>query len=127
MKVRMVRGGAAFTLVAALALVSGGCGKDEGQKAEADKGVKGQDNSAEAAPKKVHDHSGWWCEEHGIPEHLCSMCSDKVAAECKKKGDWCKKHDRAKSQCFKCNPKLKEKFAAMYRAKYGKEPPPIEE
>jgi hypothetical protein len=49
------------------------------------------------------------------------------AKECKAKGDWCEKHDRAKSQCFICDPSLKEKFAAKYRAKYDKEPPPIEE
>ena len=55
-----------------------------------------------------------------------ALCSAKVAAEYKKKGDWCKEHDRAKSQCFICNPKLKEKYAAEYRAKYGKEPPPID-
>jgi hypothetical protein len=55
------------------------------------------------------------------------MCSAKVAAEFKKKGDWCNEHDRAKSQCFLCDPKLKEKFAALYRAKYGKEPPPTED
>ena len=36
-------------------------------------------------------------------------------------------HDRAKSQCFICDHSLKEKYAAKYRAKYGKEPPPIEE
>jgi hypothetical protein len=51
------------------------------------------------------------------------MCSAKVAADFKKKGDWCEEHDRAKSQCFICNPKLKDKYAALYRAKYGKEPP----
>lgn len=72
-------------------------------------------------------HEGWWCDEHGIPEAECSMCSSKVAKECKAKGDWCEKHDRAKSQCFICEPKLKEKFAAIYRAKEGKDPPPIEE
>jgi hypothetical protein len=77
--------------------------------------------------KKPHDHSGWWCEEHGIPEAECSMCDPKVAAEFKKKGDWCDKHDRALSQCFICKPERKEFYAAKYRAKYGKEPPPIEE
>jgi hypothetical protein len=51
------------------------------------------------------------------------MCSGKVAAERKKAGDWCEKHDRAKSQCFLCDPSLKERYAAVYRAKYGKEPP----
>ena len=60
------------------------------------------------------------------PEWLV-MCSLAVEKECKARGDWCEKHDRAKSQCFKCDPSLKEKFAAKYRAKYGKEPPPIGE
>ncbi len=52
------------------------------------------------------------------------MCSAKLKAEAKAKGDWCK-HDRAKSQCFQCTPEAKETYAAKYRAKYpGKEPPP---
>jgi hypothetical protein len=72
-------------------------------------------------------HSGWWCNEHGIPEGECSMCSSKVAAAFQKKGDWCQEHDRAKSQCFICDPAAKEKYAAKYRAKYGKEPPAIED
>ena len=77
--------------------------------------------------KPEHDHSGWWCGEHGVPEGICSQCSSKVAAELQKKGDWCAEHDRAKSQCFICDPSLKEKFAAQYRAKEGEEPPAIEE
>lgn len=80
-----------------------------------------------ASGKKAHDHSGWWCGEHGVPEAQCSQCSSKVAADFQKKGDWCAEHDRAKSQCFLCDPSLKEKFAAQYRAKEGKEPPAIEE
>lgn len=76
------------------------------------------------ADKPVDDHSGWWCDEHGIPEHECSMCSSKVYKKCEAAGDICPKHtDRAKSQCFICDPSLKEKFAAKYREKYGKEPP----
>lgn len=75
------------------------------------------------AEKKVDDHSGWWCSEHGIPEEECSMCSDKVGKEAKAKGDWCEKHERAMSQCFICKPDRREFYAAKYRAKYGKEPP----
>lgn len=71
-----------------------------------------------------HSGAGWWCDEHGIPEGECSMCNSQVAAELRGKGDWCDKHDRAKSQCFVCDPKLKEKFASLFRAKFGKEPPP---
>jgi len=120
------RGAAGLGLFGALALVAGGCG-DAGTK-----GAKGKDGGTAVAQKdgqgkKAHDHSGWWCDEHGILEEECSMCSSKVAKEFKDKGDWCDKHDRAKSQCFVCDPSLKDKFAAKYRAKYGKEPPPIEE
>ena len=89
--------------------------------------AKGTGQPAAATGKKVDDHSGWWCIDHGIPEHECSMCQSKVAKECKAKGDWCDTHDRAKSQCFVCDPSLKEKFAAKYRAKFNAEPPPIGE
>jgi hypothetical protein len=83
----------------------------------------------QAVATKKHDHSGWWCTEHGIPEHECSMClpDDAVQEQFKSKGDWCDKHNRGKSQCFKCDPSLKEKFAAKYRARYGEDPPPIGE
>jgi hypothetical protein len=82
---------------------------------------------AKAEPKADAKHSGWWCDEHGVPEGECSMCSGKVAKECKAKGDWCDKHDRAKSQCFICDPTLMPKFAARYEAKYGKAPPEPED
>lgn len=72
-------------------------------------------------------HDEWWCAEHGVPEEVCGLCSSKVAKEMKAKGDWCAKHDRPDSQCFICHPEYKEKFAAQYRAKYGKEPPPTED
>ncbi len=70
-----------------------------------------------------HTHDGWWCNEHGVPEEQCGLCSSKLAAEMQKKGDWCKEHDRPESQCFKCHPELEAKFAAQYEAKYGKQPP----
>ena len=84
----------------------------------------GHDHGKETAGG--HDHSGWWCAEHGVPEGECSQCNSKVAAEFQKKGDWCKEHDRAHSQCFICDPKAKEKYVAMYKAKYGENPPPME-
>ena len=95
--------------------------------ATADKKAKPDGKPTEVAKAAEGKHDGWWCDERGIPEEECSMCSSKVAAECKKKGDWCEKHDRAKSQCFICDPKLKEQYAAKYRAKFGKEPPPTED
>jgi hypothetical protein len=71
------------------------------------------------------NHDGWWCDEHGVPEAECSMCMSAAKAKklFKDKGDWCAEHNRAKSQCFICDPSLREKYAAVYRAKTGKEPP----
>jgi hypothetical protein len=108
--------GGLLSLVAAALVGVGGCQK------EAPKANQGG-TPKKVAEKEGHDHSGWWCDEHGVPEAECSMCSGKAAAEFKKQGDWCEKHDRARSQCFLCDPSLKERYAAVYRARYGKEPP----
>jgi len=108
-------GAVLVVLLASMAVVTVGCGMEKDKVAQAQDGPKD------------HDHSGWWCAEHGVPEGICGQCSAEYAAECKKKGDWCKEHDRPESQCFICHPELKEKFAEQYRTKYGKEPPPMEE
>ncbi len=73
-----------------------------------------------------HNHNGWWCSEHGVPEAECALCDPKVAAEFQKKGDWCDEHNRPKSQCFTCDPTLKDKFASVYEAKFGEKPPAME-
>lgn len=119
---------AVFVVFAALA---GGCGpaastggtaKDTGK----DKAVaKGDDKKAEDK-KPEGEHSGWWCDEHGLPENVCDLCSKKYREAEKAKGNWCE-HNRVKTSCFKCNPGLQAKYAAEYKAKNGKEPPPIED
>jgi hypothetical protein len=103
-----------FTLFALIVFACAGCyGATE--KKENKTLVKGP------PPAK---HEGWWCEEHGVPEHLCSQCSEEVAAKYKKEGKWCKLHDRAEEQCFICDPERYKKYEAMYEAKYnGKKPP----
>jgi hypothetical protein len=120
------RGRPLLTLVVALTLTVVGCGQKNDQQGQATK-KDNQSAASTAAGGSDRDHSGWWCDEHGVPEEVCGQCNAKLAAEFQKKGDWCKEHDRPKSQCFLCDPKLKEKFAAQYRAKYGKEPPPTED
>jgi hypothetical protein len=70
-----------------------------------------------------HTHGAWWCDEHGVPEEVCGLCSKKVADDMKTKGDWCREHDRPDSQCFVCHPEFEAQFAAQYEAKYGKKPP----
>jgi hypothetical protein len=107
--------------VAFAILLSVGCSK------ESSKGQAAKKSVGQADAKKAHDHGGWWCDEHGIPEHLCALCDARLAKQFKGQGDWCEQHDRPMSQCFKCNPKQQEYFAQMYREKYGKEPPPVTE
>ena len=105
-------------LFVAIVLTATGCQPDA--KTTASK----KDDPPAVAKKKGHEH--WWCREHGIPEDECLVCLHSED-DLRKMNDWCELHDFAKSQCFKCNPKLREHFAAKYRAKYGKEPPPIDD
>ena len=74
-------------------------------------------------------HDEWWCQEHGVPEEVCSLCNKQAAAKFQDEKDWCKIHNRAQSQCFKCDPSKYEAFEAQYVAKYGKKPerPPEDE
>ena len=110
----------------AIAISAGGCAKEGPNKdsstAENAKNQKGK-SEPQVAKGSGHDLNGYWCVEHGIPEEECSLCSAEKAAEFKALGDWCEEHDRAESQCFKCDPSRYDRFAAKYRAKFGKEPP----
>lgn len=110
-------------LLAGLLVVVGCDGKGDSKavdKKDTKAVAKADDKKSDAKDGGGHD---WWCDEHGVKESECSMCNAKVAKACQDKGDWCKDHNRAKSQCFICDPKLKEKFAAEYVAKFGKQPP----
>lgn len=123
------RGAPPLALFAALAILAGGCGQaaPTGGDAKApgkDKSVAKNDGDKQAADKA--EHSGWWCDEHGLPEGVCDLCSKKYREAEKAKENWCE-HNRVKSSCFKCNPGLKEKYVAEYKAKFGKEPPPTED
>jgi hypothetical protein len=103
-----------MALIASLAMLTTGCG----QQASDTRSSQVADTSHES-----HDHDGWWCVEHGIPEEECSMCRKKAADEFKAKGDWCEEHNRAESQCFQCDPTRADKFAKLYEAKFGHAPP----
>lgn len=117
----MLRNAVCLSLTAALGLsFVAGCGNapnSTGTSAGSESGV------AASAAGHHHDHSGWWCTEHGVPEDKCGLCSPKLAAEFKRKGDWCSEHDRPDSQCFECHPEYEAQFIALYEAKFGEQPP----
>ncbi|MBI5508909.1 MAG: RND transporter [Deltaproteobacteria bacterium] len=48
-----------------------------------------------------------WCDEHQVPESLCTRCNPALAAAFKATNDWCVEHGLPESQCRICNPKLK--------------------
>jgi len=106
-----------------------GCGKDSSPAPAGKTGTVAAHNTSahdadgEKHASGTHDHSGWWCDEHGVPEEECGQCNAKLAAAFQKKGDWCKEHDRPDSQCFICHPEYEAAFAARYEAKFGKKPP----
>jgi hypothetical protein len=110
----------AFAAIALSALA--GCGQQVGDK-EMTEVVAHSHDGHNHAEGNGHDHGGWWCVEHGVPEEECSMCSAKAADAFKAKGDWCEQHNRAASQCFVCDPSRADKFAKLYTAKFGHEPP----
>ena len=124
MKVSLFNQCAMLSLVVAVTLMASGCGQQAGEPS-------GDSTPVAATAHDEHEghghddpsHGGWWCVEHGIPEEECSMCSTKAADELKAKGDWCEEHNRAESQCFICDPSRAEKFAKLYEAKFGHQPP----
>ncbi|REJ91752.1 MAG: RND transporter [Planctomycetota bacterium] len=115
-----------FGLLLAFAVIATGCGQQAGDDSSRPVSKTSHDLGEEDHDAD-HDHGGWWCVEHAIPEEECSLCSSKAAAAFKAKGDWCEEHNRAESQCFKCDPSRAEKFAKLYKAKFGQAPPEPEE
>ncbi len=103
-------------LLAATAAGGAGCarkgGSDEGDakpsaRAEerAPKHEAGAERHAPAgvAPGSHED----WCDEHGVPESLCTRCNASLIAAFKATGDWCEEHGLPESQCLACNPDLR--------------------
>ena len=115
---------AMVAVVGLIAIVSLGCGGAKpAAKEDHDHGHGPEHGHEHGTESAGHEHGGWWCAEHGVPEDICALCSSKVAADFQKKGDWCQQHDRPDSQCFLCHPELEARFAQQYEAREGKKPP----
>ncbi|MBI2481087.1 MAG: RND transporter [Planctomycetia bacterium] len=121
MNVDLLKRSAMFGVWLAVAVTTIGCGQPSGDTGST------QISEVSQEPSDGHDHGGWWCNEHGLPEEVCSMCSTQAAAKFKEKGDWCDEHHRAESQCFQCDPSRAEKFVKLYEAKFGEKPPEPQE
>jgi len=48
-----------------------------------------------------------WCDEHEVPESLCTRCNAALIPAFKATHDWCPEHGLPESQCLLCNPDLK--------------------
>jgi hypothetical protein len=80
----LVRSTSVFALFAVIAVLASGCGKatqttDETKGTEKEKVVAQNtgDKPRDGYVDPKDDHSGWWCPEHGLPEHVCDLCSRK--------------------------------------------------
>lgn len=93
-------------LLVAFAVLATACSKQE----------PGGAPSASAAPAPAHAQQGVkpgshedWCEEHQVPESMCTRCNSSLIPAFKATGDWCQEHGVPESQCKQCNPKLEIK------------------
>jgi hypothetical protein len=48
-----------------------------------------------------------WCDEHSVPESLCTRCNAELIPAFQASGDWCAEHGVPESQCRICNPDLR--------------------
>lgn len=48
-----------------------------------------------------------WCEEHDVPESMCTRCNPSLIPAFQATGDWCEEHGLPESQCRACNPNLR--------------------
>ena len=64
---------------------------------------QGTDHAAGITPGSYED----WCDEHAVPETMCTRCDPSLIPAFKAAGDWDEKHGLPKSQCLKCDPTLR--------------------
>ena len=101
-----------LTLVLAVAMALGGCGKDDANS-KTKTSQTPTSVTKPVAPLIPQVQLTDWCKEHTVPESICTRCNASLIAEFKKKGDWCAQHNLPDSQCFDCHPEHKTKFEAM--------------
>ena len=98
--------------LAMLGTISSACGRHRPESRETDQIDAQAPRQSEGA--QTHTQTGVkpgsyedWCEEHGVPESMCTQCNATLVAAFKATGDWCDEHGLPESQCKQCNPDLK--------------------
>lgn len=67
-----------------------------------------EEATAGHAPEDVEPGShADWCEEHEVPESMCTRCNSSLVPAFQATGDWCAEHGLPESQCRACNPNLR--------------------
>jgi len=94
-----------FVAALAASLVIAACGSADPQPSkDPPESAKASAHApANAKPGTYED----WCDEHQVPESLCTQCNPTLVAAFKATGDWCDEHGLPESQCRVCNPDLK--------------------
>lgn len=65
------------------------------------------DSADHAAPSAVPGSHEDWCDEHAVPESLCTRCNAALIPAFQATGDWCPEHGLPESQCLICHPELR--------------------
>ncbi|MFN7973033.1 MAG: hypothetical protein U0166_11900 [Acidobacteriota bacterium] len=91
-------------LILSLAITSSGCGRaPSSEVAPREVTAAAREVSRDAAPGSHED----WCDEHQVPESLCTRCNGSLIPAFKATGDWCETHQLPRSQDLADNPGLK--------------------
>ena len=92
-----------LVMCAAFAVLSLSCSKSSPTPEKAPDQAKVATTASDIKPGSHDD----WCEEHAVPESMCTRCNPSLIAAFKATGDWCEEHGLPESQCIKCHPDLK--------------------
>jgi len=83
-------------LLFVLALLLAGCERAEPE-------ARTEAPSPDSSEPKPAAAEGF-CEEHGVPEAVCTKCNPALIPEFQAKGDWCDEHGLPESFCPICHP-----------------------
>jgi len=109
------RTSAGLSIIVALLIISG-CRREDSPTGTASETHASPLTLVSAIPDSLPD-GALWCDEHGVPESLCTRCDPSLITKFKQSGDWCAGHELPESQCLTCNPG----FAAKWKALQPKE------